>query len=304
MNKVLNYFRILTSPRKLVYLLLMKYPWLISSDTLYIRMLWWTKMNYPLNLSNPRTYNEKLQWLKLNYRIGILTQLVDKEKVKEYVAQIIGSQYIIPTLGVWDSFDDIDFSTLPKQFVLKCTHDSGGLVICKDSDSLDKNAARLKIETSLKSNFYLLAREWPYKNVPRKIIAEKYMEDCNTKELRDYKFFCFNGKPKWMFIASGRQFLREPYFDFFDMDFKNLPIRHGHPNSPVLPAKPYNFELMKELAMKLSKGFPHVRVDFYEINGKVYFGELTFFHHSGFVPFEPAEWDLIWGNELKLTCDA
>lgn len=257
-------------------------------------------MNYPLNLDNPHTYNEKLQWIKLFDRNPLYTTLVDKAAVKEYVTSIIGEEYIIPTLGIWKRFDDINFDELPNQFVLKCTHDSGGLVICKDKKNLNLQQARQKINKSLDTNYYLIGREWPYKNVPRQIIAETYMEDSNTHELRDYKFFCFDGTPKALFIATDRQNRKEPYFDFFDMDFKHLPMKHGHPNAPSIPEKPVCFELMKELSAKLSKGLKEVRVDLYEVDGKVYFGELTFFHHAGMVPFEPVEWDRIFGDWIVL----
>lgn len=300
MNRINTLFRLVLHPKQLLYRLVNKYPWIIKDDKKYIQFLWKFRMNYPLNLDNPKTYNEKLQWLKLYYKDSSFTTMVDKYLVKEYVANIIGKEYIIPTLNVWDNVDSIDFKSLPNQFVLKCTHDSGGLVICKDKNKLDIIKAKKKIKKSLNTNFYLLAREWPYKNVRRKILAEQYMEDMETKELRDYKFFCFNGTPQFLFIATGRQSQEEPYFDFFDMDFNRLPFKHGHPNAPVLPKKPKNFDLMKNLSEKLSKDLPHVRVDLYEINGKVYFGELTFFHHSGMVPFEPQEWDYKIGEMIKL----
>ena len=253
-----------------------------------------------LDISHPVTYNEKLQYLKLYDRNPVYTMMVDKYQVKKYVADIIGEKYIIPTLGCWKSFDEISFNNLPNQFVLKCTHDSGGLYICKDKSHMNYSEAKSKINSSLKRNYYFQGREWPYKNVPHLIIAEKYMEDKNDLELRDYKFLCFSGEPKLMFIASNRQRSKEPYFDFFDMDFNFLNLRHGHPNSPEIPHKPVNFELMKELASMLSKGVPHVRVDFYEVNGSVYFGELTLFHHGGFVPFDPPTWDYKLGELIKL----
>jgi len=300
MGKLNTLVRLILHPKQLLYRIVNKYPQLIKNDKKYIHFLWKYRMDYPLNLDNPRTYNEKLQWLKLYNQDSIYTKMVDKNLVKKYVSNIIGEEYIIPTLNLWDNVDSIDFDSLPNQFVLKCTHDSGGLVICKDKSKLDIVKAKEKIQKSLNTDFYLLAREWPYKNVERKILAEQYMEDQETKELRDYKFFCFNGSPKFLFIATGRQTQNEPYFDFFDMEFNHLPFRHGHPNAPSLPQKPKNFELMKTLAKELSKGLTHIRVDLYEINGKVYFGELTFFHHSGMVPFEPQEWDYKLGEMIKL----
>ena len=231
-----------------------------------------------IDLENPKTFNEKLQWLKLYNRDKQQTILVDKYLVKEYVASIIGEQYIIPTLGCWQNAKDIDFDSLPKQFVLKCNHDSGGIVICKDKEQLDRKLAIKKLNRALKRNPYKAAREWPYKDVKRCIIAETYIEDSVQQQLRDYKFFTFGGKVKALFIASDRQASDiSTKFDFFDEEFNNLPIVNGHPNSSVLPQKPDNFGLMKELAEK-----------------------LTFFHYGGLVPFYPAEWDERFGSWIDL----
>ena len=273
----------------------------ILPDVVYIRLAYFRRFKKFPDLKNPKTFNEKLQWLKLYNRKPEYTKMVDKYEAKKYVADIIGEEYIIPTLGVWDSFDEIDFDALPDKFVLKCTHDSGGLVICKDKSALDLEEAKKKIETSLKTNYYWHAREWPYKNVKPRIIAEKYMEDSETNELRDYKFFCFNGEVKALFIATDRANPNEETkFDFFDAEFKHLPFTNGHPNAPKEPNKPQNFESMKELASKLSKSIPHLRVDFYEVDGKVYFGELTFSHWSGMMPFEPEEWDYKLGEYIDI----
>lgn len=271
------------------------------SDIQYLRIAYQIEMGKKLNLDTPITYNEKLQWLKLYNRMPEYTAMVDKYEVKPIVAKIIGEDYIIPTLGVWNHFDEIDFDKLPNQFVLKCTHDSGGLVVCKDKSKLDRKAAKRKIEQCLKNNFFWGMREWPYKNVKPRVIAEQYMEDKQTKELRDYKFFCFDGEVKALFIATERMKEgEETKFDFFDENYNHLPFTNGHPNAEVLPQKPVCFDEMKVLAAKLSKGIPHVRVDFYEVNGKVYFGEMTFFHWSGFKPFVPEEWDNTFGSWIKL----
>ena len=252
-------------------------------------------------MKNPQTFNEKLQWLKIYDRKPIYTTMVDKYEVKNYVADKIGDEYIIPTLGVWDSFDEIDFDSLPDQFVLKCTHDSGGLVICKDKSKLNKEKAKKKIELSLNRNYYYHGREWAYKDVKPRVIAEKYMEDKNSKDLKDYKFFCFDGKVKAMFIATDR-FTQgvETKFDFYDTNFEHLPFTNGHPNAECVIEKPKHFEKMKELAEILSKGIPQIRVDFYEIDDEVYFGELTFFHWSGMVPFVPEKWDYVFGEWIEL----
>lgn len=270
-------------------------------DEEYLKRMFHYRMGYDLDLDNPQTFNEKLQWLKLYDRRPEYTTMVDKYEVKAYVTERIGKQYVIPTLGVWNKFDEIDFAKLPGQFVLKCTHDSGGLAICHDKNTFDIRRAKEKIERSLKRNYYYFGREWPYKNVKPRILAEQYMEDDTTHELRDYKFFTFDGVAKALFIASDRQVEGEDTkFDFFDMNFRHLPFTNGHPNANVLPAKPKTFNTMKMLAEKLSQGIPHVRVDFYEVNGKTYFGELTFSHWSGFTPFEPEEWDRTFGNWIKL----
>lgn len=268
-------------------------------DELYIQLNYFAHFKKFANLKNPVTYNEKLNWLKLHDHNPLYTMLVDKYEVKKYVEKIIGGGYIIPTLGIWEHFEDINFEALPNQFVLKCTHDSEGLVIVKDKDNLDKKTAKVKIENCLKQNFYYIGREWPYKNVKPRIIAEKYMEDTETGELRDYKFFCFNGEPKAMYIATGRG-INQTKFDYYDMEFNHLDITQKYPNTDTPNKKPNCFDEMIILAQKLSYGIPHVRIDFYEVNGKVYFGEMTFYHLSGFIPFRPSNWDKIFGDWLIL----
>ena len=269
-------------------------------DETYLKLLFRAKMGKKLNLENPQTFNEKLQWLKLYDRKPIYTKMVDKYEVKKYIAEQIGEEYIIPTLGVWNHFDDIDFEALPNQFVLKCTHDSGGLIICKDKSKLDKKAAKKKIEKCLKHSFFWGMREWPYKNVLPRIIAEPYLEDELTHELRDYKFFCFDGVVKTLYVATERGRKEETKFDFFDRDYNHLPFTNAHPNAKTLPEKPKQFKLMKELAEKLSESFLQVRIDLYECNEKVFFGEMTFFHMSGLAPFNPEEWDYTFGSWIKL----
>ena len=269
-------------------------------DTRYLKLIYRIKMGEKLNLDSPKTYNEKLQWLKLHDRNPLYTKLVDKHEVKQYIIEKIGPEYLIPTLGVWDRFEDINFDALPNQFVLKCTHDSGGLVICKDKSRLDRGKAAAKINGCLKHNFFWGEREWPYKDIKPRILAESYMEDNVTHELRDYKFFCFNGEAKALFIATERGSKEETKFDFFDMEGNHLPFTNGHPNADIPPDLPTQMEKMRELAEKLSKGIPQVRVDFYEADGKVYFGEMTFFHWSGMMPFVPECWDEIFGSWIVL----
>lgn len=212
----------------------------------------------------------------------------------------VGPEYVIPLLDAWDSVDDIEWDKLPNQFVIKCSHDCGGMVICKDKSKLDVEKAKAKLKEAFNRNYYYEGREWPYKNVKPKVFAEAYKED-EFGELRDYKFFCFDGEVKAMFVASDRQKAgSEVCFDFFDSDFNHLPLTQGHPNASKIPAKPKGFEEMKRLAAILSKGIPEVRVDFYDVGGHVYFGEFTLFHFGGMVKFEPVEWDYKFGEWIKL----
>ena len=257
------------------------------SDESYLKLAFKANMGYPLDLDNPKTFSEKLQWLKLHAKKPIYTTMVDKVTAKDYIAERIGEEYIIPTLGVWDSFDDIDFDKLPDKFVLKCTHDSGGLIICKDKSKLDIKAARKKINKCLKRDYFLVHREWPYKDVPKRIIAEQYMEDEVNDALNgglvDYKFYCFNGFAHSAMVCVDRQ-TGDTKFYFFDKDWKLVRINPRGAEAPpdfTLP-KPACIDKMFELAEELSRGFPYLRVDFYEVNGKIYFGELTFFPASGY----------------------
>lgn len=270
-------------------------------DKAYLSILYRANLKQKLNWKNPKTFNEKLQWLKLYDRNPIYSNMVDKYAAKAFAAERIDSAHIVPAIaGPWDSFDEIDFDALPDQFVLKTTHDCGGVFICKDKHSIDYQKAKRFLEKHLKRNYYLTCREWPYKNVKPRIFAEEYLAALEG-DLRDYKFFCFNGQPKLMFIASERQSAdSETKFDFYDMDFNHLPIINGHPNADVAPIKPQNFERMKDLATILSAGIPQLRVDFYECNGHLYLGELTFSHWGGMVPFEPEEWDEILGSWIQL----
>lgn len=258
------------------------------------------EMGRELDFEEPKTYTEKLQWLKLYDHRPEYTRMVDKYEVKQYVAQRIGEEYVIPLLGVWERAEDIDFESLPDRFVLKASHDSGGLVICKDKSQLDIPAVRAKFKKLLKRNYYNGTREWPYKNVKPRIIAESYMEDSRQGELRDYKFFTFGGQPKVLYIAQGRGKGEPTVADFFDMDFNHLPFTIDHDMAEIPPEKPEKFEEMKRLAAELSRGTPQLRVDFYEVDGKVYFGEMTFFHCSGMAPFHPEEWDRVFGDWVTL----
>lgn len=294
------FFYLFNDPKKLLVVILYRCARLFP-DRMYLKMMFPLRVGYPLNIDHPKTYNEKIQWLKLHYRRPQFTDMVDKLAAKKYVADIIGDEHIIPTLGIYDSVEEINWQELPSQFVLKCTHDSGGVVICPDKSKLDISLAKSKLSKGLKQTFYYQGREWPYKNVPHRIILEKYMVDESGLELKDYKFFCFDGEPKFLFVATDRMKSGEEVkFDFYDMEFKHLSVKNGHPNAAKSIAKPLGFEAMVEIASKLSKGLPHVRVDLYDINGSIYFGELTFYHFSGFTPFVPIEWDYKFGKMIRL----
>lgn len=269
-------------------------------DEEYIKKRFKAVFGYKLNLQNPKTFNEKIQWLKLFDRNPKYTLLVDKNLVKHYSASVIGEEYIIPTLGVWNNFDEIDFEKMPDKFVLKCTHDSGGIVICTDKSQFDITKAKRKIEGRLRKNYYLVAREWPYKEVVPKIIAEEYIGNEYDLELKDYKIMCFNGKAKCSFVCSGRFAKEGLRVTFFDEEWNSMPFTRGYPKSEEEIEKPLNYQLMKELAEKLSKGMRFLRVDFYEVDGKVYLGELTLFPGSGFEKFEPYEWDQKLGEWIQL----
>ena len=251
-----------------------------------------------LNLDNPRTFNEKLQWLKIYNRIPEYTKLVDKYLVKEWVASKIGEQYIIPTLAKYDSAEEIDLEKLPNQFVLKCNHDSGSVIVCKDKSTFNLEQAKTFYRERLNSDHSKVCGEWVYQDVPRCIIAEKFMEDPGNPDLMDYKFFCFDGEPRIMYMSRDRA--AQCTTDFFDMDFNRLPIRMQAPPSKICPNKPLHFEEMRRLASILSNGIPQVRVDFYVINNQVYFGEMTFYHCGGMVTVQPYEWNLKMGEMIKL----
>ena len=271
----------------------------MSSET-FLRKAFRYSMGRELDLENPVTYTEKLQWLKLYDHRPEYTRMVDKYGVKQYVAERLGEEHVIPVLGVWERAEDIDFDSLPQRFVLKTTHDSGGIVVCKDKSKLDIEAARKRMKRFLKRDYYEHKREWPYKDVKPRIMAEKYMEDTRQGELRDYKFFTFGGEPRVLYIAQGRGKGGETVADFFDMDFNHLPFTIDHDMADVPPEKPVQFEEMKRMAALLSQGTPQLRVDFYEVDGQIYFGEMTFFHCSGLNPFHPEQWDRTFGDWVTL----
>lgn len=271
------------------------------SDEKYLKILYKMHMGKKLNLSDPQTFNEKLQWLKLNNRKNEYTRMVDKYLVREYIKKMIGEEYLIPLIGVWDDPEEIDFDSLPNKFVLKCNHNSGtGMCICKDKSKLDYEKVKSDLRKGLKENYDKYNREWPYRNVERKIICEKYMED-ESGELKDYKFMAFNGEVKCSFVGSERFSKEGLHVTFYDNSWNVMPFERHYPRSKNPISRPKCFEEMNKLAAKLSENIPFVRVDFYEIKGKVYFGELTFFPGSGFEEFTPESWDYEFGRWIDLA---
>lgn len=265
----------------------------------YLKMVYKIKTGKKLNLKNPIGFNEKLNWLKIYEQNPEYTYLVDKIKVREYIKEKIGEDICFPLLGQWDKYEDIDFDALPNQFVLKCNHDSGSVKIVKDKSKIDHKEFAKFFKSRLKMNPYAIGREYPYKRVKPMIMAETYMVPDDAKDIEDYKFFCFNGKPEIMFIATDRSV--DVKFDFFDMDFNHLDIVNIHPQSGMQIKKPALFEEMKAMAAKLSAGMKFVRIDLYEIKGKIYFGEFTFFHGGGFWLFTPGEWEKKLGDWIDLS---
>ena len=305
-EKLSNLSQIITDPAHRLESLRARGFYNHLSDAEFIRKKFKVRMGYELDLDNPQTFNEKLQWLKLHDHNPLYTTMVDKYAVKAYVASRIGEEYIIPTLGVWDRFDDIDFDKLPDQFVLKCTHDSGGLVIVRDKSKLNMREARDKINRSLKANYYYVGREWPYKNVKPRILAEKLMVDESEKELKDYKVLCFGGQPKFIEFIFGR-YTSNQTLQFYDTSWNLTTISQSvnpHYKKNETPApKPQTLDKMLELSRVLSKDLTHIRVDWYSIGNKLYFGELTFYDGNGFCPFDDPADDLMLGDLITLPTE-
>lgn len=265
----------------------------------YLKMVYRIKSGKKLNLKKPVTFCDKQNWLKLHDIHPEYTELVDKTKAGKYVARKLGRDISFPILGTWEHYQDIDFSSLPEQFVLKCNHDSGSVKVIKDKNIVNHKELEEFFERRLKMNPYYIGREYPYRDVHPLIMAEKYMVPEGQTDIEDYKFFCFDGKPVILFVATDRS--KDCKFDFYDMDFHHLDIVNIHPQSGKIHEKPASFEEMKEIAAKLSEGMKFVRLDLYEIEGKVYFGEFTFFHGGGFWPMEPNEWEYKLGSLISLT---
>lgn len=291
--------------------LLSKYATNIKNDEFFIKWRFLARQQKFPNLNNPVTYNEKCNWMKLNYRNPLFTTMADKIEVKKYVEERLGPGHTFPLLKVYDSPEQINFDELPNQFVLKCNHNSGeGMVICRDKSkgiirhgkSADKtnltyDEVRSGLKKALQQDYFASQREWPYKNIKRRILAEQFMTMDDGSNLQDYKFFCFDGEPRYIWTGSNYDPM---WFDVYSADWKNQHVKWGYPAGPEELPPPTQLKEMLEIARKLSKGIPHVRVDLYSIRGTIYFGEFTFFTWAGFGNMEPKKWDKIFGDLITL----
>lgn len=285
-----------------IKVLLYKIANILIPDSTFVKLKYRKAFgNWP-NLKDPKTFNEKLTWLKLHDHNPLYTQMVDKYEAKIIVADHIGSEFIIPTYGVWERVEDIDFDSLPNKFVMKATHDSGRVIICRDKSKLDIKWAREEMQKSLKRNFYAVTREWPYKNVKPRIIAEQLLESENNKDIADYKVHCFNGVPEFILVCRDRFNKSGLTEDFYDTKWNHISVRRpGHPNADMLEDKPTSLKKMLELSAILSKGYPFMRIDFYCIKDKIFWGEITLYPASASVPFIPTSFDHMLGNNLDIN---
>ncbi len=269
-------------------------------DRAYLSLLFRGQFHKKLNFANPQTYNEKLQWLKLNDRKPLYHTIVDKYEVKSYVASKIGSQYVIPTLGVWDNPDEIDFESLPQKFVLKCTHDSGSTIVCHNKDLLDIKMVKKKLNGCLKRSTFWFGREWPYKDLKPRVIAEQLLESESENGLDDYKVLCFHGEPKLIEVHSGR-YTTHHTMEYYDTNWQRKDIQQTRYQMAEIPQMmPSPLAEMLELSAELSKDFIHIRVDWYIIKSQLFFGELTFYDASGLVSFKDEKWDYEFGSWINL----
>lgn len=275
----------------------------IIGDRMFLKITYRLLTGKKLNIDNPKTFNEKIQWLKLYDRKPEYTILADKYEVKKYLAEIIGNQYLIPTYGVWEKFCDIDFSMLPDKFVLKCTHDSGGVVIVRNKEELDFKKIKHKFEKSLKRNFYWNGREWPYKNIKPRIIAEKYLEYEGHAVPEDYKIYCFNGEPRYIAVFHNRfdnsKILSETVYDT-QWRFQNISLDNHFAICNEVSEKPECLEELLDICRRICAGYSQLRVDFYIIENRIYFGEITFYTAGGFQPMIPEKMDEILGGFINL----
>lgn len=299
--RIMNYLkRIQNNPWSIFWKLNYTKIQRILPDKVFLRIMYRARLGTHLDLRNPQTFNEKLQWLKLYDRNPHYTQMVDKYEAKKIIEATAGSQYVIPTYGIWNSFSEIDFNKLPNEFVLKTTHDAGRVIICRDKNELNKQDAEKKLDEGLKTNFFWQGREWPYKNVKPRIIAEKLLKEDGSTELMDYKIMCFSGKAYCCFVCTGRGSKEGLRVTFFDRDWKRLPFERHYPCDANEIQRPRGYQTMISLAEKISKNIAFLRVDFYEVNNEIYVGELTFYPGNGFEEFTPPDWDYKLGELIDL----
>lgn len=291
--------KIIKNPLLLFVHMCRYWPLRYISDETYLKLYFKAYQGYKLDLNKPQTFNEKLQWLKLYDRNSKYTELTDKYLVREYIKKRIGEQYLIPLLGVWNNANEIDFKKLPKQFVLKCNHDSGSVIICKDKEKFDEKKAVKQLNKDIKKQYFWKSREYNYKNIKRKIVAEKYMIDKDGKEINDYKFFCFYGEPKFIQVDCARH--TKHIRNYYNIDGTFIPVEYGCQNDKnLILLKDIKLDQMIDIAKKLSKDFIMVRVDLYQIENKIYFGELTFHHGGGSMKVKPFEYDKKWGSYIDI----
>lgn len=297
MNRIKKIFYYLFHNRRVIKIILLHRVSFLYSDEKFLRKLFKLEMGYDLNLDTPHTFNQKLNWLKLNNHQPQYTIMADKYRVKKFVSEAIGEEYVVHCYGAWERYEDIDFDKLPNQFVLKTNHDSSGATLCKDKRVIDHTKLKKYFNRLLKRNYFYHLREWPYKNIKPLIIAEELLVDNISDRLRDYKFWCFNGVPQYMYctVKGG-----DVYENFYDMEFNPVGISHGFRRQKPEFDKPVQFDKMKELATKLSANIPFVRIDFYEVGEKLYFGEFTFYDWGGMKPFVSRTQDVELGSLINL----
>lgn len=292
--------RLLKDPRIIILKMIGQGMFEWMPEERIIKIMYKIKMNKDIDLEKPTTFNEKMQWLKLYDRKDEYTIMVDKYEARNYIADKVGKEYLVPLLGVWDNFDEISFDDLPNQFVLKTTHDSGGVIVCQNKSELNWEKARKKINKCLKTNYYYRGREYPYKNIKPRIIAEKYLASPEG-DLKDFKIMCFNGKPKIILTCSERFYDSGLKLDFFDTEWNHLDVcRPKASNSSHKIERPTHLEEMLFISKEIAKDMSFVRVDFFEVNNKIYLGEITLYPSSGFEAFVPESFDNILGNILEL----
>ncbi|MCL2223637.1 MAG: glycosyl transferase [Defluviitaleaceae bacterium] len=268
-------------------------------DSLYVRVWYFYRTRKWLNLKNPKRFNDKMNWLKLYYKNPLFSKFADKYEVRDYVTNVIGEEYLIPMIGVWDTFDEIDFSTFPEQFVLKCTHDSGSVIICKDKKTFDFESAKKKLTQKLGENYFIWSREWVYKNIKPRIIVEEYLSEISEDRLRDYKFYCFHGKAKLVVVNYDRA--TNVKGNTYTMDWEYVPVELSFPSDPnKVISRPQTLDKMKELVEKLSADCCFMRVDMYSVDDVIYFGEMSFTPRSGGYNISPDAFNFELGSWLTL----